>query len=391
MNIHNFFSLSRFGKQLGYWVIPIALLVLNACSPPPQDGFSNTGPQEYPVLTVQNAPATLNVEYPAKLEGQQNIEIRPKIEGYIQQILVDEGSVVKKGQLLFTISAPQYEQEVRTAYAAIQSAEADINTARIQVDNLTPLVKKEIVTSSALESAQFNLKAKQSVLAQARASLSNARTNIGYTHIESPVNGMIGNIPNKLGSLVSPSASQPLTVVSSIKNIHAYFSFDEKEFLAFTAMYKGKTMEEKLRQMPQLTLVLPDGTLYSEKGRVETVNGMIDKETGSISFRATFPNPNGIIRSGGSATIQIPMKLSSALLLPQKATFELQGKKMIYIVDSKGLVKSREVKVMDQAAGENYVVTAGLTSGDKVVAEGMGNLKDSVTIKPVLVKSGAQQ
>jgi membrane fusion protein (multidrug efflux system) len=390
MNINNF-PLSTSFKQFGYLAILLALLVLNACNPPAQNGFANAGPPEYPVYTIQNAPATLTVEYPATLEGQQNIEIRPKIDGYIRQILVDEGSVVKKGQLLFIISAPQFKQEVRSAYAAIQSAEADVHTARIQVDNLAPLVKKEIVTSSALESAQFNLKAKQAVLAQARAGLANARTNIGYTRIVSPVNGMVGNIPNKLGSLVSPSAVTPLTVVSSIKNIHAYFSFNEKEFLAFSSKYKGKTVAEKLQQMPQLSLMLPDGTLYPEKGRVETVNGMIDKATGSISFRATFPNSNGIIRSGGSATIQIPMKLSNALLLPQKATFELQGKKMIYVVNPKGMVKSREVRVMDQAAGENYVVEAGLTSGEKVVAEGMGNLKDSDTIKPVPVKTDMQQ
>ncbi|ACU62236.1 efflux RND transporter periplasmic adaptor subunit [Chitinophaga pinensis] len=376
----------------GMYIIPAALslLLLGACGQT-ESGYANNGPQEFPIYTIQQAPTTLKVQYPASLEGQQNIEIRPKIDGYIREILVDEGAVVKKGQLLFVIDAPQYEQEVRTATAAIQSAEAEVSAAKLQVSNLTPLVKKEIITATALEAAQYNLEAKEAVLSQARAGLANAHTNIGYTRIVSPVDGIVGAIPNKIGSLVSPSAPQALTMVSNIRNIYAYFSFDEKEFLAFTAKYKGQSVHEKLQQMPPVSLVLPDGTHYPEQGRVETVNGMIDRSTGAISFRATFPNPAGIIRSGGSATLEIPMNLSSALLLPQQATFEMQGMKMVYVVSADGMVKSREVHVMDIGTSDSYVVESGLQAGDKVVAEGMGNLKDSLLIKPVPAKPLAQQ
>jgi membrane fusion protein (multidrug efflux system) len=369
-------------KKNAIIVLAGSLFLLASCSQPPATDYG-AGPQEYPVYAIQNGAATLMASYPASLEGQQNVEIRPKVEGYIRQIYIDEGAVVRKGQLLFKIDAPQYEQEVLTAKAAIRSAEADVSSAKLQVANITPLVKKEIVTGTALEAAQYNLQSKEALLAQAKASLANARTNIGYTTIVSPVDGIIGKLPNKPGSLVSPASAQPLTTVSNTGNIYAYFSFDEKQFLEFSSKYPGKTIQEKLKHMPAVSLILSDGTLYPQKGHVETVNGQIDNQTGAASFRASFPNPQGTIRTGGSATLQIPLSLSSAVLLPQKATFEMQGRKMVYIVNEKGMVKGREVQVMDLLAGNDYVVKEGLKAGDRVVTDGMGNLKDSVIIKPV--------
>jgi membrane fusion protein (multidrug efflux system) len=360
-----------------------AIGVLASCSNSPQAGYGAGGPQEFPVYAVQNSPATLLASYPASLEGEQNVEIRPKVDGYISQIYVDEGSIVKKGQLLFKIDAPQYQQEVLTATAAIRGAEAEVNAAKLQVANITPLVQKEIVTGTALENAQYNLQSKEAALAQAKAMLANAKTNIGYTTIVSPANGVVGNLPNKPGSLVSPASPQPLTTISNIQKIYAYFSFDEKQFLEFSAKYPGKSISEKIKQLPAVSLVLSDGTVYPEKGRIETVNGLIDNQTGSVSFRATFLNPRGDLRSGGSATLQIPISLPSALLLPQKATFEVQGRKMVFVVNDKGMVKGREVQVLDLFTDNDYVVKDGLKAGDRIVTDGMGNLKDSVIIKPV--------
>lgn len=372
--------------------VMLVMAILAACSQQQQKGGGyDQSPGEYPVYTVQAGPATIKSEYPASLEGQQNIEIRPKVDGYIEQIFVDEGTFVKKGQRLFQIHAPQYEQEVRTAAAAIKSAEADVSAARLQVNNLLPLVKKEIVAHTALEAAQYNLEAKEAALAQAKASLANARTNIGYTTILSPVTGIIGAIPNKTGSLVSTAAPLPLTTVSDITNVYAYFSFDEKQFLRFFAQYPNATVSEKLSHLPAVTLLLPDGTVYPEKGRIETVNGTIDPKTGSISFRATFPNPSGIIRSGASATLQIPLDLPAALLLPQKATFELQGKKFVFVVNTKNMIKSKEVQVMDLGAGDNYVVQSGIQAGDRIVTDGMDNLKDSMFIKPGAAAASPRQ
>jgi membrane fusion protein, multidrug efflux system len=252
---------------------------------------------------------------------------------------------------------------VVSAAAMIRSAEAAVNAARLQVNNILPLVKKEIVTHTALEAAQYQLAEKEATLAQAKASLANAGTNIGYTTILSPVSGIVGAIPYKTGSLVSVQSPLPL--------------------LGFFARYPGNTVEEKLKHFPPVTLLLTDGTEYPEKGRIATVNGMIDKKTGSISFRATFPNPSGLLRSGGSATLQIPLDLPAALLLPQKATFEMQGKKLVFVVDEKNRVSSREVQVTAAGNGGNYIVQAGVQRGDRIVTDGMDNLRDSMIIKPI--------
>lgn len=367
--------------------ITSAMLLLSACSHNQnQAGAQGAGgqppAQSYPVFKLGTRDAILSSEYPATLQGQQNIEIRPKIDGYIDRIYIDEGAAVKKGQPLFHISAPQYTQDINTAAAAISSAQADVNTAQLQVNKTKPLVEKDIISHYELESAQLTLQARKAALAQARASLANAKTNLGYTTVTSPVNGVVGTIPYKLGSLVSSTTTQPLTTVSNIGNVYAYFSLNEKQLLDFSRRYEGKSLDAKLSKIPPVSLTLSDGTDYPEKGRVETVSGLINTETGSASFRAAFPNPVGLIRSGGSATIRIPQTVKNALLIPQKATYELQGKRFVFVVDAKGAVKNTEIQIMDLAAGQYFVVTSGLKDGDVIVLEGTANLQDGVTIKP---------
>jgi membrane fusion protein (multidrug efflux system) len=361
----------------------LALSLLYACSNPPQQAAASDQPHEYPVVAIARQQTVVHTDYPASLQGVQNIEIRPKVDGFVEQILVDEGATVKKGQLLFKIHAPQYEQETRTANAAIKSAEAEVNTARMQVEKVSPLVKEEIVSHYELEAAQFTLQTREAALAQAKASLVNARTNLGYTHIASPVDGVIGSLPHKTGSLVSSSSLQPLTTVSDISKVYAYFSFNEKQFLHFSDTYPGKTLEEKLRRLPPVTLILSNGKEYGEKGRVTSVNGLINPETGSVNFRATFPNTLGLIRSGGSANIRIARNVDSAILVPQKATYEIQGKRFVYKVDGGNTVKSTEIAVMEAShSGEYFIVERGLEAGDRIVAAGAGSLKDGTKIKP---------
>lgn len=355
------------------------MLLFEACSPTQSQTQEGTI-QEYPVSTLQAKDAVLNTDYTATIQGQQNIEIRPKVDGFVEQILVDEGAVVKKGQLLFKINAPQYEQEVRTAAAAIKNAEAEVNTAKMQVEKTLPLVKEEIISNYELKQANFNLHAKEAALAQAKASLANARTNLGYTNISSPADGVVGNLPYKTGSLVSSSSPQPLTTVSNIASVFAYFSFNEKQFLDFTENNKGKTIKDKLLNIPPVILLLANGTEYSKKGKLETLSGLINTETGSVNLRASFPNPDGLIRSGASALIRIPLKVSNVLLVPAKATFEMQEKTMVYTVKN-GAVKSAEIEIMDIPSGEFYVVTKGLNPGEQIVTEGMGSLKDGMKIK----------
>jgi membrane fusion protein (multidrug efflux system) len=338
---------------------------------------------DYKVMQLQPRSATLNIDYPASIQGQQNIEIRPKVDGYVERIYVDEGSVVTKGQLLFKINAPQYEQEVRTAEAGIKTAEADLSMAKMQVNKVKPLVEKDIISHYELESAEYTQQSKAAALAQARAALANAKVNLGYTTITSPVNGVIGSLPYKLGSLVTGTTTEPLTTVYNTSNIYAYFALNEKQLLNLSRDSVNNTsLKTKLSKLPSVSLILPDGTTYEHGGRVETVNGLINTATGTANVRADFVNPRGLIRSGSSAVIRIPNVVKSALLVPESATYELQDKRFVYVVDDQNKIKNVAINVMDNTAGQFYVVSDGLKAGDKIILESSGNLQDGTVIKP---------
>ena len=339
-------------------------------------------PQPFQFIVADQGPATIFKEYPARLEGKQNIEIRPKIDGFIENIYVDEGQYVHQGQPLFRIRNPQYEQSVLVAQAAIKSAQADVATAEMQVTKTKPLVDKDIISKYELQSAQLALQAKRAVLAQAQANLTNAQVNQGYTNLTSPVSGYVGTLPYRTGSYVNSGTAQPLTTVSNIGTIYAYFSINEKDQLDFLKHSKGATMPEKLKNAPMVNLILSDGSTYNDKGRIESMSGQVDPQTGSFMMRATFPNPNSLIRSGYSATIQIPTYLEDVIIIPQKATYELQGKIFTYIVGNDNKVKSTEIKVTPLPDGQTYAVSSGLKKGDKVVVEGVGLLKDGTEIVP---------
>ncbi|MBT1704042.1 efflux RND transporter periplasmic adaptor subunit [Chryseosolibacter indicus] len=360
--------------------------ILFACNDNTGEGAKesqgNAPVKDYPVVTLEPRSVTLARSYPATIEGQQNIEIRPKIDGYIDRIFVDEGSAVKKGQKLFQIMAPQYEQEVRTAQANIKIAEADVRTAEMEVNRIKPLVEKEIISRYELESAEFNLESRRAALAQARAQLANARTNLAYTLITSPVDGVVGTIPYRLGSLVSSNTTQPLTTVSDIQRIYAYFSINEKQALESATNLKGKTLEERLATIPPVKLILSNGSEYSHPGKIQTVSGQINTATGSLRVRATFPNPENLVRSGSTGNVQIPVQIDSALLVPQKSTYELQGKRFVYVVESTGTVRSQEIDVMENDNGQFFVVEKGLQPGEKIVVEGVASLRDGATVAP---------
>ena len=381
-------------KRVGLLVIPTGfmLLLLASCGDnKDQKSGAGGGPanqvRDYPVLTIAPYTTTLFTDFPATVQGQQNIEIRPKIDGYIEMMYVDEGATVRKGQPLFRISAPQYEQQVRTAQANIKIAEANVNAAQMQVNKVRPLVEKDIISKFELESAQYTLQARQAELAQAKATLANARINLGYTSVTSPVNGVVGTIPYKIGSLVSSNTAQPLTTVSNIGNIYAYFSINEKQALESARNSPGTTVKQRLANFPPVSLILPNGIEFPQKGRIETASGLINTETGSVSVRATFPNPGNIIRSGSSGVVRIPRTVDSAILIPQKSTFEVQGKKFVYVVGDSGTVRSVEVKVLDNSNGQYFVVQQGVKAGEKIVLEGVASLKEDTRIKEHLVNT----
>ena len=347
-----------------------------------QQQWGAEGPQPYPLITIATADGMLSEDYPAVIEGRENVEIRPKVDGFIEKIYIDEGASVRKGQLLFKINAPQYEQEVNNAHAAIQSAESSVNTAKMQVQKTEPLVAKGILNQYALQEAKYALEEKQAVLLQIKTNLANAKNNIGYTMIHSPIDGVIGSIPYKTGSLVSSASPQPLTTVSDISNLYAYFSMDEKKFLDFSDGQDGKSIREKLQQYPPVTLVLANGKEHSDKGKLETIGGLINSTTGAATLRAGFKNPGNRIRSGSSAIVRIARPYSKAVVVPQSATYEVQDKKFVYVVGKDGLVKSREIKVNSLSNGQVYVIESGLASADQIVSDGMGNLRDGMKIIP---------
>jgi membrane fusion protein (multidrug efflux system) len=365
----------------------IGLVVLTSCGGRP--GASGVGPggpagpAPYKSAEVYAGPATIFYSFPATIEGEQNVEIRPKVDGFIQKIFVDEGATVRKGQLLFELRNPQYEAAVRSAVAAVKVAEADVQTAEMNVEKVRPLVERKIISDYELKSNQYTLNSKKASLASAQADLVNAKVNVGYTYLISPSNGIIGSIPYKAGSLVSSTSANPLTTVYNTNNIYVYFSLNEKQLLEFSRMVKGATIKEKLATMADVSLILADGTPYPAKGRVVTASGLISTETGSVSFRANFPNTLGLIRSGSSATIKIPVNMENALLIPQNATYDMQGQKFVYTISSKDSTVNTGVRVSANSIGNLYVVESGLKKGDKLVVEGVGNLKPGMAIKPL--------
>ena len=371
-------------KKVYTGAIAALLLIITGCGKKDDQAAAAAAaaqPKAFKVVTLSPQSATINIDYPATIQGQENIEIRPREDGYIEKIFIDEGAVVKAGQPLFKISAPQYEQEVRTATASIKSAQADVSAARLAVNKVKPLVDKEIVSKYELESAQFNYEAAMATLAQANAALANAKTNLGYTTVTSPVNGVVGSIPFRLGSLVSSANAEPLTTVSSIGNVYAYFAFNEKQLLALTKDSTNVSLAAKIKEIPAVSLLLADGTEYGEKGKIETINGLINTATGSVNLRARFPNSKGIIRSGSSTKVRIPQDVKNKIIVPQSATFELQDKRFAAIVGKDGKTQNAVITINENAVGNYYVVESGLKAGDQIVIEGVANLKEGTQIK----------
>lgn len=341
----------------------------------------------FPVIQITPRSTVLYAEYPVTLQGHQTVEIRPRVDGYITKMYVDEGDEVKNGEKLFQLNSEQYQQQVRSAKADVEAAKAAVNTADMNLKKTQPLADKEIVSQYDVESAKYTLESKKAALAQAEAQLVNAQTNLGYTTVKSPADGVIGNIPYRVGSLVSPNINKPMTMVSDISTIYAYFSMSERELLEMTKQAEGADLREKIAQMPPIQLITADNTMYNHEGKLEIASGLINTSTGSANFRATFPNPEKLLRSGGSGNIRIPMPKDSVLLIPKKTSYEQQNRHFVYKVDKNGKVQSVPVQLLSQSTPKMYVVTGGLHSGDKIVLEGLNKMQDGMNIQPQSVDS----
>ena len=340
------------------------------------------------VMTVEPTSQELNSAYPATIKGQQDIEIRARVSGYITKLCVDEGAVVHKGQPLFLIDAVPYQKAVQAAEAAVEVAKANVATTQLTVDSKTELHAQNIISDYDLQTAKNSLASAKAALAQAEAQLASAHNDLSYTTITSPSDGVVGTIPFRVGSLVGTTTQEPLTVVSDINKMFVYFSMNEKQLLALTRQKDG-SVNSMIGAMPEVQLQLADGTMYPAKGKIETLSGVIDLSTGAVQMRATFPNAQRLLRSGGTGTVLIPSVLDSVLLIPQSATYEVQDKKFVYVLGDSSKVKNTEITVFPLDNGKQYVVTSGLKPGEQVVVEGVATLRDGMPIQPITPEQSA--
>lgn len=377
-NSRGFKSATRLTLML---LVSTLLLHLAACGGKDGGAQQDAGgaPVEVQTHVVAMGSIDLVDSYPATIKGKTDIEVRPQISGIITRVLVDEGQRVSRGQTLFMIDRVQLEAAVQQAQAAVVSAESQVATAQLTANNQKQLLEKNIISNYQYETAALNLQAAQAALNQARAALVSAKKNLSFSVVTSPSNGVVGSLPYREGTLASPSGPA-LTTISDNNEVYAYFSLNEKQIIALT--HSGaQSLEKAIQAMPPVQLRLSDGSTYANQGRVSTVAGVLDQRTGSASVRALFPNTNGMLRSGATGEVLIPVTSDHVLLIPQKATYEVQDMKYVYVVGADGKAVGTPIKVLPENDGKQYVVTEGLKEGDVIVVEGVGTLvRDGVTV-----------
>ena len=342
-------------------------------------GRPTFGDNEFPVVTVGTSSTTMQSTYPANIKGVQDVEIHPKVQGFITQINVKEGQTVSAGQVLFVLDNATYQAQVRQAQAQVNTATASLNTAKLTYENSQKLHASGVIGDYELQSSKNSYESAVAGLAAAQASLASAKEMLSFCYVKSPAAGVVGSLPFKVGTLVS--AANTLTTVSNISSMEVYFSMTEKDMLAMGKNAGGLT--GAIDAMPAGKLKLADGTEYGQEGRVTKMSGVIDAATGSVQIIAVFPNPEKVLKSGGSGAIIIPKSNTDAIIIPQGCVSEVQDKKFVYILDKDNKVKYTEIKVDPQNDGNNYIVTEGLKTGDKYVTNGITKLSDGMEIVPI--------
>lgn len=361
-------------KKISVAILSVSLLI--SCGKKQETAVQKPA-AVYPTQVLSEQTANLETVFPVVVRGQEDIDIKPRLEGFIVNIYVDEGSVVKKGQRLFSIDSPQAQQAFASAQAQVASSQASLNTAEVNVSRLRPLAEKGIISNVQLQTYENSYQASKAALAQAKATLSQAQSTMSWTTVTSPVNGVVGTIPLRQGSLVT--SSSVLTTIANIGNVYAYFSMNEKELMELLNNLEGKTQAEKIKNLPDVSLILADGSTYAEKGRIETISGVVNETTGSVNFRASFPNKEGLLRSGSSGKIVIPRVLDNVFVIPQKATFAQQNKILVYKVQGDSVVQNI-ISVVPTPDGKSYAITDGVNSGDRIVTDGVATLRNGAKI-----------
>ncbi|MBQ6881209.1 MAG: efflux RND transporter periplasmic adaptor subunit [Alistipes sp.] len=336
-------------------------------------------PAQYAMLEISTTDRVIPSSYSATIRGRQDIDIYPQVGGTIAKLCVTEGQTVAQGQTLFIIDQVPYKAALQTAEANVAAAKAGVATAQLVYDSKKELYAKNVVSKFDLSTAENNLLTAKAQLAQAEAQRVNAANSLSYTVVKAPANGVVGTLPYRVGALVSAAMPKPLTTVSDNSVMYVYFSMNEKQLLELAREYGS--IDATIKQMPDVELKLSDGTIYSEKGRVESISGVIETSTGTVSLRAAFPNKGGLLHSGGSGNVVIPNTYKDCIVIPQVATFELQDRVFVF-KNVDGLAKSFPISVEKINNGKEYVVTAGLTAGDVIVAEGAALLREGTPIQP---------
>ena len=368
-------------KTVGTSLIAGVAVVLASCGGGQQQ-------QQMPVpqiatMTVEYGNSELESAYPVTIKGRTDIAIRPQVSGFITKVHVDEGQQVRKGQVLFTLDQVQYQAAVDAAQAAIRVAESAVNTAQLTADNKRRLYDKNIISEYEWQMADNQLKQAKAQLASANAQLVTAQKNLAYTVVTAPSDGVIGSIPNREGSLASPSSMEPLTTVSDNSEVYAYFSLNEKDILGMTDN-GARSLNSSVDAMPPVSLRLANGEIYPEKGKVATVSGVIDNTTGAATVRALFNNPSGMLRSGSTGSVLIPNSFEKVIIIPQSATSELQNIRFAYVVNDSNKIVATPIQVSPISDGKNFIVVSGNEVGQRIAVEGVGtSVRDGITIQPV--------
>lgn len=341
-----------------------------------------------PAIKIDTTTAIITKDYMGSIEGKINVELRPQVEGILQEIFVDEGDYVKEGQPLFKIDASAYDEIYNNALANENVEKAKLKNAKLEIDRLKPLIENEVIAPVQLETAKSNYEVAKASLAKASAAVGSAQINVGFTVIKAPVSGYIGRIPKRVGNLVSKSDKEPLTYLSDVSEVYVYFAMSESDFLHFSkAQNEGNdslATETSLGTLlPNASLILADGIEYKEKGKIDAISGQINKSTGAISLRASFPNSEDLMRSGNTGTIKIQETRKNVILIPQEITTNIQDKTFVHLLNEENKVVLKEIKI-NGIANKNFIVSEGLKRGDVVVKTGFNKLTEGMRVIPQL-------
>ncbi len=356
-------------------MVALGLTITTSCKQKKQE---ETAKASFKTMTVRKSDKDLTTSYSASIKGKQDIDIYPQVSGKIERLLVREGDKVTKGQLLFVIDQVPYRAALDNAVATEKAAEASLASATLTYNSNKELFDQKVVSSYTLQTSENAYHTAQAQLAQAKAQVTNARNNLSYTEVRSPSNGVVGVLPYRVGTLVSASMPKPLTTVSDNSQMYVYFSMTEKQLLSFVRQYGSK--DAAIKNMPEVSLQLGDLSMYNHNGKVESISGVINAETGAVTLRAEFPNPDLLLNSGGSGNVIIPSTRKDCIVIPQSATVQQQDKRIIYkVVNGKAVAQIIEVENIDD--GTTFIVTNGLKPGDVIVSEGAGMVKEGDVVK----------